>query len=189
MADNNRPSSYARNNGGSSSSSSAAVDPGPWLSRLTIGYLLFLLASLYPLTTLVRMLRKRRKAQSAAARRNSLHAVGTSCRTSTCKRLGDASIGRAGSPISGGNERNSPDSGYLAPTPANLNGEEWQTVPPPVVAIEMGTFVHHHTSTGIGSTGDKSDGGDACRVLLDLDDDEASVFVPITLPVRAHPLL
>ena len=186
MADNNRPSSYARNNGGSSSSSSAAVDPGPWLSRLTIGYLLFLLASLYPLTTLVRMLRKRRKVQSAAARRNSLH-TGTSSRT--CKRLGDASIGRAGSPISGGNERNSPDSGYLAPTPANLNGAEWQTVPPPVVAIEMGTFVHHHTSTGIGSTGDKRDGGDACRVLLDLDDDEASVFVPITLPVRAHPLL
>ena len=171
---NDRQSYMYANNGSSSSSSSTAVDPGPWLLRLTIGYLIFLVLSLYPLITLVRKFRKRRKFKSALARQNcslneqqkGVSTTGTLTSTSS-----------AGSPASKGNRSNSSTTNYVAPTPTSSSNEarKRQLTPPPVVAIEMGTFVQHPTMD------DKSDGRD--RALLDLDEDEASVFVPVTLPV------
>lgn len=52
-----------------------AVAPGPWLSGLTIAYLVLLSLLLYPLTMLVRKLRKYRSLKSASARRKILRSA------------------------------------------------------------------------------------------------------------------
>ena len=49
--------------------SNSTVDPAPLLVRLTIGYLVLLVLLLYPLTLVVRKLRKQRKIMSASARK------------------------------------------------------------------------------------------------------------------------
>ena len=59
--------------------SSHAVTPGPWLSRLTIAYLVLLSLLLYPLTILVRKLRKYRSLKSASARPKKLRSATESC--------------------------------------------------------------------------------------------------------------
>ena len=52
-----------------------AVAPGPWLSGLAIAYLVLLSLLLYPLTILVRKLRKYRSLKSASARRKNLRSA------------------------------------------------------------------------------------------------------------------
>ena len=55
--------------GNNAPGASAAHDPGPWLQRTVIGYLILVVGLLYPVTIAVRRGRKHRKRRAAASRK------------------------------------------------------------------------------------------------------------------------
>ena len=67
--------SYGDNYNGDDERLFHAVAPGPWLSGLTIAYLVLLSLLLYPLTIFVRKLRKYRSLKSASARRKKMRSA------------------------------------------------------------------------------------------------------------------
>ena len=148
-------------------SSSVVVDPGPWLPRLTIGYLILLVVLLHPFTMLIRKMRKDRKLKSAMARRKALNMRHDDIDVTAKHELAESPTS-SGSSSGHTSTLSAASSGTPSPS-SHGNGPE--------MAIEMGTF-------------DDGDGDDSKnkkdRVLVDLDDDNASVYVPVTLPVSYY---
>ena len=149
-------------------SSSVVVDPGPWLPRLTIGYLVLLVVLLHPFTMLIRKMRKDRKLKSAMARRKALNMRHDDIDVTAKHELAE-------SPTSSGSSSGHTSTLSAAssgtPSPSSHDGNS------PEMAIEMGTF-------GDDDSYDNKNKKD--RFLVDLDDDNASVYVPVTLPVSYY---
>ena len=147
-------------------SSSVVVDPGPWLPRLTIGYLVLLVVLLHPFTMLIRKMRKDRKLKSAMARRKTLKMRHDDNDVTAKHELAESPSGSSSGHTS---TLSAASSGTPSPSSHDGNGPE--------MAIEMGTF---GDDDGYDNKNKKD------RFLVDLDDDNASVYVPVTLPVSYY---